>query len=60
MLPYLFEALKDAEDGDSNLLDRTAIIYGSPIADGEHPQPPEEPPSPGRKRPGGSSRGTCT
>jgi hypothetical protein len=34
MLPYLFESLKEAQDGDSNLLDRTAIIYGSPIADG--------------------------
>lgn len=34
MLNHLFEKLNDAHDGDSSLLDKTAIIYGSPIADG--------------------------
>ncbi len=34
MLPHLLEKLKDSPDGDSNLLEKTAILYGSPIADG--------------------------
>jgi hypothetical protein len=34
MLPYLLDRLKNTPDGDSNLLERTAIIYGSPMADG--------------------------
>lgn len=34
LLPYLMQKLKDAQDGDSNLLEKTAIIYGSPMADG--------------------------
>ncbi|MGQ0767045.1 MAG: DUF1552 domain-containing protein [Gemmatimonadota bacterium] len=34
MLPYLMERLKATPDGDSNLLDKTMIIYGSPMADG--------------------------
>ncbi|TVR57389.1 MAG: DUF1552 domain-containing protein [Gemmatimonadales bacterium] len=34
MLPHLLEQLHDSMDGESSLLDKTAIIYGSPIADG--------------------------
>jgi hypothetical protein len=34
MLPYFLEKLKGTMEGDSNLLDRTMIIYGSPMADG--------------------------
>jgi hypothetical protein len=34
MLPYFLERLKSTVDGDGNLLDKTMIIYGSPMADG--------------------------
>lgn len=34
MLPYFLERLKATQDGDSNLLDNTLIVYGSPMADG--------------------------
>jgi hypothetical protein len=34
MLPYLLERLKATSDGDGNLLDKTLILYGSPMADG--------------------------
>ena len=34
MLPYFLEKLKNTREGDSNLLDKTVIIYGSPMADG--------------------------
>lgn len=34
MLPYFLEKLKNTQDGDSNLLERSTIIYGSPMADG--------------------------
>jgi len=34
MLPYLLDRLKNTKEGDSNLLEKTAIIYGSPMADG--------------------------
>ncbi|HXT16374.1 MAG TPA: DUF1552 domain-containing protein [Gemmatimonadaceae bacterium] len=34
MLPYLLEKLKNTPDGDSNLLDNTVVMYGSPMADG--------------------------
>lgn len=34
MLPYFLNRLKNTRDGDSNLLEKTAIIYGSPMADG--------------------------
>ncbi len=33
MLPYLLQRLKETSDGDSNLLDNTVIMYGSPMAD---------------------------
>jgi len=33
MLPYLFEKLNSIEEGDANLLDKTMVIYGSPMAD---------------------------
>ena len=32
-LPYFLEKMKDTMDGDSSLLDQTAIIWGSPMAD---------------------------
>ncbi|HEX9581425.1 MAG TPA: DUF1552 domain-containing protein [Gemmatimonadales bacterium] len=34
MLPYFLEKLKGITEGDRNLLDKTMIIYGSPMADG--------------------------
>jgi hypothetical protein len=34
MLPYFLNKLKSTMEGDSNLLDKTMIIYGSPMADG--------------------------
>jgi hypothetical protein len=34
MLPYFLEKLKNTAEGDSNLLDNTLIVYGSPMADG--------------------------
>jgi len=34
MLPYFLERLKSTMEGDRNLLDKTMIIYGSPMADG--------------------------
>jgi hypothetical protein len=34
MLPYFLERLKSTMEGDASLLDRTMIIYGSPMADG--------------------------
>ena len=32
-VPYLLDLLKAAEDGDSNLLEKTLVIWGSPMAD---------------------------
>ncbi len=34
MLPYFLEKLKNISEGDANLLDKTMILYGSPMADG--------------------------
>lgn len=34
LLPYLMNRLKNAKEGDSNLLEKTMVIYGSPMADG--------------------------
>ncbi len=33
LLPYFMDRLKDIEEGDGNLLDKTMILYGSPMAD---------------------------
>ncbi len=33
MLPYFLDKLKSLSEGDSNLLDKTMILYGSPMAD---------------------------
>lgn len=33
MIPYFLEKLKNTVEGDSNLLDKTMIIYGSPMGD---------------------------
>jgi hypothetical protein len=33
LLPYFLERLKASTEGDSNLLDKTMIVYGSPMAD---------------------------
>ncbi|HUQ81040.1 MAG TPA: DUF1552 domain-containing protein [Gemmatimonadaceae bacterium] len=33
MLPYFLQRLKDTEEGDSNLLEKTVIMYGSPMSD---------------------------
>ncbi|MGP0076647.1 MAG: DUF1552 domain-containing protein [Bryobacteraceae bacterium] len=33
MLPYFLQKLKDAPDGDGNLLDHSLILYGSPMGD---------------------------
>ena len=32
-LPYLLDKLKNTKEGDSNLLDKTLIMYGSPMGD---------------------------
>ena len=32
MLPYFLDKLKNTQEGDSNLLDKTMIMYGSPMA----------------------------
>ena len=32
-LPYLMDRLSEIEEGDTNLLDKTMILYGSPMAD---------------------------
>jgi hypothetical protein len=34
MLPYLLDRLKQTMDGDRALLEKTMIVYGSPMADG--------------------------
>jgi hypothetical protein len=34
MLPYFLQKLHDLDEGDSNLLDKTMIVFGSPMADG--------------------------
>jgi hypothetical protein len=31
LVPYFLEKLKNIQDGDANLLDRTLVIYGSPM-----------------------------
>jgi hypothetical protein len=33
MVPYLVEKLKNIQEGDSNLLEKTLILYGSPMGD---------------------------
>jgi hypothetical protein len=33
MLPYFLDKLKNTQEGDSNLLDKTIIMYGSPMSD---------------------------
>ena len=33
MVPYLLEKLKNTPEGDSNLLDNSLIVYGSPMGD---------------------------
>ena len=33
MVPYLLDKLKNTPDGDSNLLENSLIVYGSPMAD---------------------------
>ena len=34
LLPYFLEKLQEATEGDSNLLEKTLVIYGSPMANG--------------------------
>ncbi|MDP2390762.1 MAG: DUF1552 domain-containing protein, partial [Acidobacteriota bacterium] len=33
LLPYFLQKLKDTPDGESNLLDNTLVVYGSPMGD---------------------------
>jgi hypothetical protein len=33
MLPYLLDKLKNISEGESNMLDKTLIMYGSPMGD---------------------------
>jgi hypothetical protein len=33
MLPYFLDKLKGIQEGESNMLDKTMIIYGSPMSD---------------------------
>ena len=34
MLPYFLDKLADLQEGDASLLDKTMIVFGSPMADG--------------------------
>jgi hypothetical protein len=34
LFPYFLEKLKNTQEGDATLLDKTMLIYGSPMADG--------------------------
>jgi len=34
MLPYFLEKMKTTMDGEASLLDKTLIVWGSPMADG--------------------------
>jgi hypothetical protein len=34
LLPYFLEKLQSVQDGDASLLDRSLIVYGSPMGDG--------------------------
>jgi hypothetical protein len=34
MLPYFLDKLNNTMEGDKSLLEKTAIVYGSPMADG--------------------------
>ena len=34
MLPYFLEKLRDIDEGGANMLDKTMIVFGSPMADG--------------------------
>ncbi|MBW3535456.1 MAG: DUF1552 domain-containing protein, partial [Gemmatimonadetes bacterium] len=34
MLPYFLDKLAETQEGDASLLDKTLIVYGSPMADG--------------------------
>jgi hypothetical protein len=34
LLPYFLDKLKSIEEGDSNLLEKSMIVYGSPMSDG--------------------------
>ena len=34
LLPYFLDKLKNTPDGDSNLLEKSMIVYGSPMSDG--------------------------
>lgn len=34
MLPYFLDRLQNSMEGDTNLLEKTTIVYGSPMADG--------------------------
>ncbi len=36
MLPYFLEKLKSTMEGDASLLDKTLIVYGSPMANGNN------------------------
>ena len=33
MVPYFLEKLKNLDEGDSTLLDKTVVVYGSPMGD---------------------------
>jgi hypothetical protein len=34
LLPYLLDKLRDSMEGDASLLDKTMVLYGSPMGDG--------------------------
>lgn len=34
LLPYFLQKLKDIQEGEANMLEKTVIMYGSPMADG--------------------------
>ena len=60
MLPYFLEKLKDTMEGDGNLLDKTMIVYGSPMGDSQPAQPQALPAVRAGRRERRSSRAACT
>ena len=50
MLPYFLDKLKSIQEGDSNLLDKTLIMYGSPMGDSQPAQPSALPADPAWRR----------
>ena len=50
LVPYFLEKLKSIQEGDANLLDKTLVIYGSPMGNSNIAQPQALPAVPRRPR----------